>query len=140
MLTLLAVLAQRPQPRPEEVGAGGAFGGMFCCFVYAVLIVVIFASLWKIFEKAGQPGWAGIIPIYNTFVLVQIVGKPVWWFIMLLIPCVNIVFSIMLAIELAKVFNKGAGFAVGLILLPIVFYPILAFGDAQYTRPPMPMQ
>ena len=91
------------------------------------------ASLWKIFTKAGQPGWASIIPIYNVIVLLKIAGKPLWYIILLIIPLVNIVVGILVLIELAKNFGKGVGFAIGLILLPIIFYPILAFGDAKYA-------
>lgn len=100
--------------------------------VYLALIVLIVASQWKIFTKAGKPGWACIIPIYNAIVLLEIVKKPTWWFIMFFIPFVNIYYAIVLMNELSKSFGKDSGFTVGLILLPIVFLPILAFGDAEY--------
>jgi len=89
-------------------------------------------SMWKIFTKAGQPGWAAIIPIYNIVVLLQVVKKPVWWILLMLIPLVNFIILILVFVELAKVFGKGAGFGVGLILLGFIFMPMLAFGDAQY--------
>ena len=101
-------------------------------------IALMIASLWKVFTKAGQPGWASIIPIYNIIVILQIIGKPWWWIIGMIIPLVNFVVFIMLAVELAKVFGKGIGYAIGLILLPFVFYPMLAFGDATYRRPMAP--
>jgi len=88
--------------------------------------------MWKIFTKAGQPGWAAIIPIYNIVVLLQVVKKPVWWILLMLIPLVNFIILILVFVELAKVFGKGAGFGVGLILLGFIFMPMLAFGDAQY--------
>jgi hypothetical protein len=91
-----------------------------------------FAGLWRIFEKAGKPGWAAVVPIYNTWLLVEIIKKPVLWFIMLLIPCVNAVFSILIALELAKVFGKSTGFGLGLAFLGPVFYPLLGLGDARY--------
>jgi len=100
----------------------------------AILIVVL-AGIWKVFTKAGQPGWAALIPIYNVYILTKIVGKPAWWLFLLFIPVVNIVISIILAIELAKAFGKGAGFGVGLAFLGIIFYPILGFGDATYQGP-----
>jgi len=100
----------------------------------AILVVVI-AGVWKVFVKAGQPGWAAIIPIYNLYVLTQIVGKPAWWLLLFLLPIVNIVVAIIVYIELAKAFGKGAGFAIGLLLLGFVFFPILGFGDAQYQKP-----
>jgi hypothetical protein len=106
----------------------------FIVLEIAILVLAI-AVGWKIFAKAGKPGWASIIPIYNIIVMLQIVGKPLWWIILLFIPFVNLVIAIIVAIELAKVFGKGGGFAAGLILLPFIFYPILAFGEARYTAP-----
>lgn len=91
---------------------------------------------WKIFVKAGKPGWASLIPIYSNVVLLQIVGKPDWWVILYLIPFANIVVSIIVALELAKSFGKSGVFGFfGLILFPIVGYPMLAFGDSQYKGP-----
>ena len=98
-------------------------------------IVLMIASLWKVFLKAGKPGWACIIPIYNVVVLLEIVGKPIWWIILYLIPLVNIIVIIIIYVALAKAFGKGVGFALGLIILPFIFYPILGFGDATYTKP-----
>jgi uncharacterized membrane protein YoaK (UPF0700 family) len=95
--------------------------------------------MWKLFVKAGEPGWASIIPIYNAIVMLKIAGKPLWWFLLYLIPIVNIVIAIIVTVALAKNFGKDVGFAVGLILLPIIFYPILAFGSAQY-HPQAPTQ
>lgn len=100
------------------------------------LIVAVFMIIvtWIIFQKAKKPGWAAIIPIYNIFVFLQIVGRPLWWFILLLIPFVNIIIMIILMVDLAKKFGKGGGFAVGLILLPPIFMAILAFGKAKYKK------
>lgn len=103
--------------------------------VLLLLFVVIIVANWKIYEKAGQPGWASIIPIYGFYVLLKIVGKPTWWLILMLIPVVNIVFIIWTINMLSKSFGKDEGFTVGLLLLGIVFYPILGFGDAQYKGP-----
>jgi hypothetical protein len=113
----------------------GAAGGMAAgiIIIYLIIGLLMIISMWKIFSKAGKPGWAAIIPIYNIIVLLEIVDKPLWWIILILIPFVNIVISIILCIELAKKFGQSAGFAVGLILLPIIFYPILGFGGAKYT-------
>lgn len=110
----------------EETGS--PLGGL----VMFVLMLVVIAGMWKVFTKAGQPGWACLIPIYNIVVLLQIVNKPIWWVILLFIPLVNLVIMIMVSIELAKAFNKGTGFGVGLLFLPMIFYPILGFSDAQY--------
>ena len=101
-----------------------------CYTVYTILII---AAWWKIFSKAGQPGWAAIIPIYNWIVWCKIVGRPAWWVLLLLI-CFPI-FFIILSIDLAKSFGKGVGFAIGLILVSIIFFPILGFGSATYQGP-----
>jgi hypothetical protein len=101
-----------------------------CYTVYTILII---AAWWKIFSKAGQPGWAAIIPIYNLYIWCKIVGRPAWWILLLLI-CFPI-FFIILSIDLAKSFGKGVGFAIGLILVSIIFFPILGFGSATYQGP-----
>jgi hypothetical protein len=101
--------------------------------IQLAVIIALFAGMWKVFEKAGKPGWAAIIPIYNLYILLQILGKPVWWIILAFIPIVNIVIAIILGIALAEKFGKGAGFGVGLALLGFIFFPILGFGDAKYT-------
>jgi len=88
--------------------------------------------MWKIFTKAGRPGWAAIVPFYNTIVLLKIVGRPWWWLLLFLLPVVNVIVAIVVYFELAKVFGKGAGYAVLLFLLPIIGFPMLAFGDAKY--------
>jgi uncharacterized protein DUF5684 len=98
----------------------------------ALLVIV---AMWKVFTKAGRPGWAAIIPIYNMYVWCKIVGRPGWWVILMLIPLVNIVVAIIVCIDMAKSFGKGAGFGIGLALLGIIFLPILGFGSAQYQGP-----
>lgn len=102
--------------------------------IVLALIALIIASLWIIFTKAGKPGWASLIPVYNLYVMLQIVGKPAWWLLLFLIPVVNVILSILLNFELARSFSKGTGFALGLIFLPMIFLPILAFSDAAYAR------
>jgi hypothetical protein len=103
--------------------------------VFSALTILYIISMWKIFTKAGQPGWAAIIPIYNIYVLLKIVGKPGYWLLLMLIPFVNIVFAIWSTNMLSKSFGKDEGFTVGLLLLGFVFYPILAFGSAKYEGP-----
>ena len=100
-----------------------------------VLVVLMIVALWKVFSKAGEPGWAAIIPIYNMIVMLKIAGKPLWWIILLLIPFVNLIVGIMVALGVAEKFGKGGGFGVGLAFLPFVFYPILGFGSAAYVGP-----
>ncbi len=102
--------------------------------VYLVVVILIIASMWKVYAKAGQPGWAAIIPIYNLIVLLQIADKPIWWIILYFVPIANIIIPILVSIEVAQKFGKGAGFGIGLAFLPFIFYPILGFGDAQYAK------
>jgi hypothetical protein len=109
----------------------GLFGALFCLLI----VVVMVAALWKVFTKAGQPGWASIVPIYNLIILLNIVGKPLWWIILLMIPLVNIYAMFSIAIGLAKSFEKSTGFGIGLVFLSVVFYPILGFGSARYVGP-----
>jgi hypothetical protein len=105
---------------------------MIMLVFYGVVVLIGIASLWIIFQKAGKPGWASIVPIYNIIVLLEIIEKPIIWLLFLLIPLVGIIFSIMMVVELAKKFGKDTGFALGMIFLPFIFYPILAFGSAEY--------
>ena len=113
---------------------GKAPGPLFWIF-YLAFTILMLAAWWKIFTKAGQPGWACIIPIYNLYVWCKIVGRPWWWILLMLIPFVNFIILIILMIDLAKSFGKGVGFGIGLILLGVIFFPILGFGSAQYQGP-----
>jgi len=102
-------------------------------FVFMIaLVVLMIGSIWKVFTKAGKPGWACIVPIYNVIVLLEIAGKPLWWIILMIIPLVNIVIAILLAIEVAKKFGQSSGFGLGLAFLPFIFYPVLGYGSARY--------
>jgi hypothetical protein len=107
----------------------GLFG-----IIYIALIIFMIVTMWKIFTKAGKPGWASLIPFYNIFVMLEIAGKPGWWFILFFIPFVNFVIMILMMAGIATNFGKGGGFVVGMIFLPIIFYPILAFGSAEYIK------
>ena len=110
------------------------FGPGMMIFYLAVMILMI-AALWKVFQKAGKPGWASIIPIYNFIVLMEIIGKPWWWLILMLIPVVNLVFAIWATNLLSLSFGQGVGFTLGLIFLPVIFYPLLGFGNFEYKGP-----
>ena len=122
----------------QAASDGSAAGSAIVGIIYLAILVLIIASLWKLFTKAGEPGWASIVPIYNTIVLLKIAGKPMWWFVLMLIPLVNFVVAILVTVSLAKAFGKGVGFALGLIFLPFVFMPMIAFGDAQYEGAAQP--
>jgi hypothetical protein len=97
------------------------------------LIALMVAAMWRIYTKAGKPGWAAIVPIYNVVVMLEIAGKPMIWLVWLLIPFVNIYFGLALLFAFARKFGKGVGFALGMIFLAPIFYPLLAWGDAQYN-------
>jgi len=104
--------------------------------IFGLLIaLLLIVAMWKVFTKAGQPGWASIIPIYNLYIWCKIVGRPWWWILLMLILFVNFIICIILCIDLAKSFGKGVGFGIGLALLGIIFFPILGFGSAQYQGP-----
>lgn len=132
MTTLMALLFQSDQAPNAAAGAALAGLGVGMMIFWLAIVVLMVASLWKVFVKAGEPGWAAIIPIYNIIVLLKIAGKPAWWIILFIIPIVNFVMVFLVAISLAHNFGKSTGFGIGLALLGIVFYPILAFGDARY--------
>jgi len=112
-------------------GGGGA-GAIITMLIELVIAVLYIAGMWKVFAKAGEPGWAAIIPIYNLIVMLKIAGKPAWWFILFLIPVVGFIIAILVAIEIAKKFGKSAGFGIGLAFLGFIFYPMLGFGDATF--------
>jgi len=122
----------------EDIAVAAAAGvvGLIFILVYLVVVLFLLTAMWKMFTKAGKPGWACIIPIYNLVVLIEIAGKPLWWIVLLFIPFVNFVIAILINLALAERFGKGGGFAVGLILLPIVFVPTLGFGSATYHPAP----
>lgn len=112
--------------------ACGAGFPVILIIIWLAVVIFMIASLWKVFTKAGLPGWGSLIPIYNTYLMLKIAGKPGWWLILFLIPLVNLIIGIIMMLGIAENFEKGAGFAVGLILIPIVFIPILGFGEARY--------
>jgi hypothetical protein len=97
-----------------------------------VLAALVVAGMWKTFQKAGEPGWAAIIPIYNIYVILRITGGAWWWLLLLFIPVINFVALVKISVDLAGAFGRGILFGLGLTLLPIVFYPILGFGGSRY--------
>ncbi|MGH9304494.1 MAG: DUF5684 domain-containing protein [Acidimicrobiales bacterium] len=103
--------------------------------VILALVVLEIAAMWRIFEKAGRPGWAAIVPVYNMYVLLKVVGRPGWWLLLLLVPILNWIVLIVVLYDLSCSFGKGVGFTAGLVLLGFIFYLILGFGSAQYLGP-----
>jgi hypothetical protein len=131
MTTFLATALALAQDEPNlsPIGTGVGIGFML---VWLAIVVFEAAAMWRVFTKAGKPGWAIIVPIYNIIVMLEIAGKPLWWFLLMLIPLVNLVVVFVVMIGIAEKFGKSAGFGVGLALLGFIFFPILAFGDAEY--------
>ncbi|MEM6553716.1 MAG: DUF5684 domain-containing protein [Planctomycetota bacterium] len=118
--------------------SGSSGGGIFVAVVfiiYLALIVAVIAGGWKTYEKAGQPGWGFIVPIYNLYLICKITGRPWWWLILALIPFVGVIVALISFYDLARSFGKGAGFTLGLIFLGFIFIPILGFGSAEYEGP-----
>ncbi len=120
-----------------DPNSAALIGALIAACVIPALIVWIISAIgqWKVYEKAGKPGWAALIPIYNAIVLLEIVGKPVWWLFLFLIPCVNIVFLIWTMNLLSKSFGQSEGFTIGLIIVPFIFFPILVFVNYRYLGP-----
>lgn len=116
-------------------GSGGGIVGVIMMIIWLAVIIGVIAGLWKVFVKAGQPGWAAIVPIFNLYIMLKITGRPVWWIVLFIIPVVSLIVAIITAVDLAKAFGKGTGFGIGLALLGFIFIPILGFGDAQYRGP-----
>jgi hypothetical protein len=98
--------------------------------------VFLVAASWKLFSKAGQPGWGCLVPIYNFYLMCKIAGRPGWWTLLAFIPLVNFVIMIIVCIDIAKAFGQGAGVGLGLAFLGIIFVPVLAFGSATYRGAP----
>lgn len=129
----------------ELLGSGMGFGmGLSIGLIYLAVLILMIVSMWRIFQKVGYPGWASIIPVYNIVTLFKVMGLSPWLVLLYVgcfIPFVNfiaalalLVVNIMGCINLAKYFGKGGGFAAGLILLPFIFYPILAFDNSVYEN------
>ena len=130
-----AMSTPMPTLTDTQVAALTAMGGLYAAFALVLGIVAIVAS-WKIFSKAGQAGWKSVIPLYNVYVLLKIVGRPGWWLLLFFIPVVNIVISLVVSIDLGKSFGKSTAYSVVLLwLLSLIGYCLLAFGNDQYIGP-----
>jgi len=112
--------------------AGISFAELLLMLIPLSLVGFLLASLWKIYVKAGKPGWAALIPIYNVVVLCDIIEKPRWWTILIIIPYIGLIWGIWATNLMVKKFGKTEAFTLGCIFLPFIFYPILGFGDARY--------
>ncbi|MCK5775942.1 MAG: signal peptidase I [Bacteroidales bacterium] len=107
----------------------------FFSIVFFIAVLTIVAK-WKVYEKAGQPGWASLIPFYNIYIILKIVGKPGWWLLVIIFfPPVGIFLAIWMINLLSKSFGRGIICTLGLIFLSPIFYLLLGFGDAKYIGP-----
>lgn len=120
--------------RPAQQSSNTA-GELIFSVLYLALVILVIAGFWKVFSKAGEPGWAAIIPLFNMYIILKIAGRPWWWLILYFIPIVSLVIWVVVSVDIAKAFGKGTGFGIGLALLPFIFFPVLGFSDAQYQGP-----
>ncbi len=121
----LSIFAQQVQGDPSPIAG----------LVGLAVFVAIVASWWKVFTKGGQPGWGALIPIFNLYLILKMIGRPWWWLLLLLIPVVNVVVAIVITHGISTSFGKGVPFTLGLMFLPFIFYPILAWSGAVYSGP-----
>lgn len=134
-LTLASIISRRwpAMPALQSGDDAGALLGIVWVLICLIIVLFVLAGVWKVFTKAGQPGWASIVPIYNIVVVMRIAGRPGWWVLLMFIPIVSLIVAIIVYIDLAKNFGKGAGFGIGLAFLGFIFFPILGFGSAEYN-------
>jgi len=115
----------------SESGSGLGLTFWFFYFAFIIFFIVV---MWKVFVKAGKPGWGCIVPIYNIILQLEIAGRPLWWILLFLIPGVNIFIALVIILDIAKAFGKGSIFEVGMQFLPFIFFPILAFDSSEYQE------
>ena len=128
MITSLVMLAQETVEAPSIDGLAIAI----ICALVAISVVLTLVGGWRIFQKAGEPGWASLIPLYNLFVVLRIVGAPGWWAVLFLVPAVNFIMSLIVTWRLARAFGQGVVGCLALALLPVVMIPVLGCGSARY--------
>ena len=129
---ILPIFAQTLAER-AAADAGAASSATTTLFMVAAVLATL-AAMWKVFERAGEPGWAVIVPIYNLYVLTKVAQVSALWIVAMLIPFVNIIAGFVVSNGVARRFGKSAGFGIGLMLVPFLFYPMLAWGDDQPSR------
>ena len=124
----------------SDVGAVAVVIWLFVILIVMAVSILMIIAMWRIFTKAGKPGWASLVPIYNMVVMMQIVGRPEWQVVLMFLPFAHIYISIVLPLDLAKSFGKTTGFGVLMIFFPAIMNPILAFGSSRYVGPVMRQQ
>lgn len=128
----MSALSLFSQTTNIETSSGGS---PMLVIAYLALIALVIVAFWRVFEKAGKPGWAAVIPIYNAYIILKIVNRPGWWLLLYLIPIVNLIVYIVVSVDLAKAFGKSTAFGIfGLWLFSFIGYLILAFGEAEYKK------
>lgn len=123
------------QASSSDFGFIGMLFGLVGMLIGLTVAAVMIASMWKLFTKAGKPGWAAIIPIYNIVVMLEIIGRPIWWIVLFFIPVVNFVVGVVISIEFAKAYGKDIVWGLGMAFLGIIFMPLLAFSNSRYQGP-----
>ena len=128
--------------KPKEKGKPGknqsdessslfsGIGFIIAASVTGVILILLNLSWWMIFSKAGEAGWKVLVPFFNLFVLTKVLNKPVWWIVIYLLPLVG---YILISIQVSQLFSKKILYAVGLIFIPFVFYPMLGLGKSQIS-------
>ena len=124
----------------SDVGAVAVVIWLFVILIVMAVSILMIIAMWRIFTKAGKPGWASLVPIYNMVVMMQIVGRPEWQVVLMFLPFAHIYISIVLPLDLAKSFGKTTGFGVLMIFFPAIMNPILAFGSSRYVGPVVQQQ
>jgi hypothetical protein len=121
--------------QPLQTGIPGGPELIVILIVFLVFLALPIAGTWKVFTKAGKPGWGALVPIYNAYLFVKIAGRPGWWVLLMILPLINVVVSLVVAIDMASRFGKGTVFGIALWILPYFLLPVLGFGAATYRGP-----
>lgn len=109
---------------------------MFVLGILAVVLLIYGYFLGRVLQKAGKPLWVGFVPIYNLIIVLEIVGRPMWWIILLLVSPLNLIFGFVVNIDLAKSYGKDTTYGVLLTLLPFIMLPVMALSsDIEYKGP-----
>lgn len=134
---MLGLISQTDLTTTSSSSGGAAAGALVGGLVGLGILVIMLAAMWRIFTKMGEPGWKGLVPIYNIYVIFTRSGREGWMLLLFLVPCVNIIAQWFVADSLGDLFGKGTGFKIGLFLFSPIFLLILAFGSSQHVGGPM---
>ena len=138
-MNILTPILAEASANNAAIGAFAALGVVLILMILAVALLVVI-GMWKVFTKAGQPGWAAIIPFYNVIVLLRVAGLPWYWVFALFLQIIPIigqlafmVLTVMCLHRISTRFGQGVGFTIGLTLLSPIFFLILGFGSFKYV-------